>query len=323
MRRRPLLFIVAGLLAVIVAVPVAAAISRGSGGTPESRVSALVALGSGFTYQGRLTDSSAPANGLYDLRFILYDADSGGTQVGATVEKANLVVTNGLFTTELDFGAASFDGNARWMEIALRPGAETGNYTVLSPRQPITPVPYALYAKAAGLALPFTGTASSAVDTALLNIVQNGDGAALKGTAATGVGANLSGETGLVVAGTTLAINATGDVQVDGEITRDFGASEFSPAGPIAYGTIGSDGQADSATANVASAWVEAEDRYEIVIMDEAATATDYVVTVTPQSKVVVLWGAEDGSFWVQLIPPEEDADFPVQGAFSFVVYRP
>ncbi len=324
MRRRPLLFMVAGLIAVLVAVPVAAgAINRGGGGMPETRVSTLVALGNAFTYQGRLIDDSAPANGLYDLRFILFDAESGGAQVGPTVEKANVIVTNALFTTELDFGAASFDGNARWLEIAIRPGDEAGTYTVLSPRQPITPVPYALFAKAANLALPFSGSASSAVDTALLNLTQTGEGAAFKGAAVDGVGADLSGETGLVVVGTTLAIDATGAVQVDGAITRDFGTDEFSPAGPIAYGTIGSDGAVDAATGNVTSAWVEAEDRYEIAIDGEAATSTGYVVTVTPQTKVVALWGAEDDVFWVQLIPSEEDADFPVQAAFSFVVHKP
>lgn len=268
MRRRPLLFLMAGLLAVLVAVPVAsAAINRGSGGTSESRVSALEALGNAFTYQGRLTDGQAPANGTYDLRFILFDADSGGVQVGSTVEKADVVVTNGLFTTELDFGAPAFDGNARWLEIAIRPGNQTGTYTVLSPRQPITPVPYALYAKAANLGLPLSATGTSAADTGLFTITQNGAGAALRGTANLGgVGGNLSGSTGLVVAGTTLAINATGNVQVDGEINRDFGTSEFSPAGPIAYGTVNEPGGLLSGTANITSAVNSAAGTYTITI---------------------------------------------------------
>jgi hypothetical protein len=171
---------VAGFIAVLVAVPVAAgAINRGGGGTPETHVSALVALGNGFTYQGRLTDDASPANGIYDLRFILYDAESGGAQVGLTVEKANVVVTNALFTTELDFGAESFDGNARWMEIAIRPGTETGAYTVLSPRQPITPVPYALFAKAAGIALPFVGSAAVDGVDGLIELTQSGTGLGL------------------------------------------------------------------------------------------------------------------------------------------------
>ena len=182
MRRRPLLFIAAGLLAIVLAVPVAqAARNRGTEPNAQQHVAALVALGSGFMYQGRLTDGGGPANAAYDIRFILYDAESGGSQVGSTVEKADLAVQNGLFSTELDFGAAAFDGNARWMEIAVRPGTSTGSYTVLSPRQSITPVPYALYAKkAAGVALPLTGTGATA-SAGLISVTQTGEGIAVTG----------------------------------------------------------------------------------------------------------------------------------------------
>ena len=37
------------------------------------------AQGTAFTYQGRLTDNGAPATGIYDLRFAIYDLDSGGS----------------------------------------------------------------------------------------------------------------------------------------------------------------------------------------------------------------------------------------------------
>jgi hypothetical protein len=39
-----------------------------------------LAQNSTFTYQGRLTDGGAPANGTYELEFKLFDAASGGTQ---------------------------------------------------------------------------------------------------------------------------------------------------------------------------------------------------------------------------------------------------
>jgi len=38
-----------------------------------------------FTYQGKLTDGAAPANGTYQMQFSLFDALSGGTQHGATI----------------------------------------------------------------------------------------------------------------------------------------------------------------------------------------------------------------------------------------------
>ncbi|MES4792658.1 MAG: hypothetical protein C4321_06410, partial [Chloroflexota bacterium] len=97
------------------------------------------ALTTTFTYQGRLTDAGSPANGTYDLRFILYDAETGGAQVGSIVTKDDVPVANGLFSVELDFGANAFRGDARWLEIAVRPGSSTGAYTVLSPRQPVSP----------------------------------------------------------------------------------------------------------------------------------------------------------------------------------------
>jgi hypothetical protein len=104
------------------------------------------AAGSAFTYQGHLSDGDSLANGNYDFRFILYNSDAGGTQVGSTVTKDDVVVTNGLFMTTLDFGTGAFDGDARYLEIAVRSGTSTGAYTVLSPRQELTPTPYSINA---------------------------------------------------------------------------------------------------------------------------------------------------------------------------------
>src|SRR5688500_5547489 len=76
------------------------------------------ALGSGFTYQGYLLVSGSPATGSYDLQFSLYDALTGPAQVGSTITVLSQTVTAGLFTVSLDFGAAAFAGQARWLEIA-------------------------------------------------------------------------------------------------------------------------------------------------------------------------------------------------------------
>ena len=109
-------------------------------------------VGSGFTYQGRLTDGGDPANGTYDLQFALYDAASGGSQAGSIVLKDDVTVTDGLFTIQLDFGASAFVGEGRWLDIGVRPSADTGAFTVLSPRQTITPAPYAMFATKAAAA---------------------------------------------------------------------------------------------------------------------------------------------------------------------------
>lgn len=98
--------------------------------------------GTAFTYQGRLNAGGSPANGTYDLRFILYNADPGGSQQGPILTNAATAVSNGLFTVALDFGN-QFPGADRWLEIGVRTNGG-GTFTTLSPRQKITPTPYAV-----------------------------------------------------------------------------------------------------------------------------------------------------------------------------------
>ena len=124
-------------------------------------------LSAGFTYQGRLTDNESPANGAYDMRFTLHSASSGAnTQVGGTIQIASVIVTNGLLREELDFGASPFDGEDRWLEIGVRPGGSTNAFTVLDPRQRLSPSPYALFAPNAAMA---NGVATSAISATQLN----------------------------------------------------------------------------------------------------------------------------------------------------------
>ena len=75
--------------------------------------------GTAFTYQGRLNDGASPANGIYDLRFAIYDALGAGTQQGATATNTATAVSNGLFNVTLDFGN-QFPGTNRWLDIGVR-----------------------------------------------------------------------------------------------------------------------------------------------------------------------------------------------------------
>ena len=97
---------------------------------------------SAFNYQGRLNDAAAPANGTFQFQFKLYDAAAGGSQIGGTFTDAAVTVTNGVFSTTLDFGAAAFSGADRYLEIAVRKTAGDP-YTTLTPRQKVSSVPYA------------------------------------------------------------------------------------------------------------------------------------------------------------------------------------
>lgn len=103
---------------------------------------AAVAQTSEFTFQGKLNDQNAAANGVYDLSFKLYDSSS--LQIGSTLARDDVQVSNGTFTVTLDFGASAFDGSQRMIEISVRPGSSSGAFTVLSPKQTISSTPYAV-----------------------------------------------------------------------------------------------------------------------------------------------------------------------------------
>jgi hypothetical protein len=85
-------------------------------------------------YQGQLVVDSAPANGIFDLECRLFDA---------IVD--DLLVVNGLLSTQLDFGDA-FDSSSVYLEISIRDGASEDVYEVLNPRQLISSTPKAVHA---------------------------------------------------------------------------------------------------------------------------------------------------------------------------------
>jgi len=112
-------------------------------------LSAYAQSSTAFTYQGFLKDNNNPANARYNLQFTLYDAPTGGNQIGNPVVK-NVQITNGLFTVEIDFGINPFSsGQRRWIEIGIRPFNSNRPFVILDPRIELTPVPYAIYAQKA------------------------------------------------------------------------------------------------------------------------------------------------------------------------------
>lgn len=126
-----------------------------------SRWFALLLVGGGslalagttaFFYQGRLVDGAAPATGLYDFQFRLFNAASDGTPVSPAVVSQDVPVINGLFNVVLDFGAGPFTGADRWLEIGVRPGDVTNAFTNLVSRQALRPTPYAIHAASADVA---------------------------------------------------------------------------------------------------------------------------------------------------------------------------
>ncbi len=128
----------------------------------HTQVSGQTPVGTAFTYQGRLEQNGSPVNESCDFQFELWDAASGGSQVGSTITTNGVTVTDGLFTVTVDFGENTFVGEARWLDISMRCPAGVDPYIDLPPRQRLTPTPNALHA--ANLQLPFTGAVDSSYD---------------------------------------------------------------------------------------------------------------------------------------------------------------
>lgn len=138
-------------------------------------------IGAEFTYQGQLRQGAGPFTGNADLLFELFDAGTNGNLLGTQTVMA-VPVTQGLFTVVLnaggEFGPDAFNGGMRWVQITV-------NGTLLAPRQPVTPAPYAT--TAAGLKLPFGAGAS--ISGAMFSITNgHGNGRAVAGiSTATGL----------------------------------------------------------------------------------------------------------------------------------------
>ena len=126
----------------------------------ERKVSAV---GTTFTYQGRLTDNGKPADGVYDFEFRLFNAAGGGSQIGGVDLENDVQVDKGFFSVELDFGTQAFTGASRYLEIAVRPGPNTGVFTGLAPRRNLTPAPYAIYADRTSILSAPDGSPTSAL----------------------------------------------------------------------------------------------------------------------------------------------------------------
>lgn len=175
-----------------------------------------LAQGTAFTYQGRLNQNGTPATGIYDLRFTIYDAGGGGAVVAGPTTQSGVGVTNGLFTATLDFGANVFTGPARWLEIMTRTNG-AASFTPLTPRQALTPAPYAIHA----------GSASDVVNGSVVKSLNN-----LRDNITLAAGANVT----LTPSGNTLTIASTGTGGSNSVWSLN-GASAFYNGGNVGVGT--------------------------------------------------------------------------------------
>jgi len=135
--------ILAGVLALALLLAVIAGATHAQGPGPGDEVSTQATLmGTAFTYQGQLNAGGEPVNDDCDMAFRLYDDPNVGSQVGSAIART-VPISDGLFTVGLDFGGDVFTGDARWLGIRVKCGGD-GDFTTLTPRQALTPAPYAL-----------------------------------------------------------------------------------------------------------------------------------------------------------------------------------
>lgn len=95
-----------------------------------------------FTYQGVLKQNGSLANGLYDFEVAVYDAASGGTQIGSNFRN-DVMVENGVFTLNLSMQIPLSAFANRWLEIRVKEGSSASLPVALTPRQKIGVAPYA------------------------------------------------------------------------------------------------------------------------------------------------------------------------------------
>jgi trimeric autotransporter adhesin len=183
--------------------------------TLNPQLSTVLAQGTAFTYQGLLNDGAGPANGSYDLTFSVWDASSGPSQTGGTQTNLALLVSNGLFTVNLDFGAGVFTGDPRWLEISVATNG-SANVVTLSPRQALLPTPYAMFAA---------------------NAATVGSGAVVKSLNALTDGVTLAGGSNVTIttSGNTLTIDSVG--AGGSGIWNLNGADTYFTAGKVGIGT--------------------------------------------------------------------------------------
>lgn len=135
-------------------------------------------LSTAFTYQGEVSDAGAPAAGLYDFQFTLFNRDLN-TQVGPTVCADNVPVVDGRFTIQLDFGISPAEADHDLqLQVRRDTGLLCGNpagFITLGPNQPVTAAPLALTAKRAadsdrlGGQLPSFYTSAASITTGTLS----------------------------------------------------------------------------------------------------------------------------------------------------------
>jgi hypothetical protein len=278
----------------------------------------LAAQGTAFLYQGRLNDGGVPANGTnYGMVFYLWDSPTNGLQLG-DFGVPSVAVTNGLFSTPLNFGDV-FDGNPRWLSISVQKNG--GPFTDLTPREAILATPYAILA---GTASNLVGALPASQLTGPISQAQ------LPGVTLTNTetNVNLSGSFSGTFSGPLANFNA----QLP--LTLSNLASQVATPLNLAGGTNFSAAQISSGTwsnASVNYAYKSFYTNYTIAATDTVldCTGTNQVITLLPAANfppttLLTIWSDNvNGSVLITNGTGSEAITVPGQGQGLAIVLGP
>jgi len=170
----------------------------------------------GINYQGRLEDGGFPVNATKSMIFRVYSAPIGGVLLWTSPAQA-VPVALGLFSAVVPVPTTVLvGGGARYLEVSI-------DSTLMSPRELLNSVPYALIAKSvegnidvstAGLAI---NANSSAVQPALY--ISSVTGNVGVGTGAPLTAFDVGGSAAFGSAATKSTFSATGALNTSGKVT--------------------------------------------------------------------------------------------------------
>lgn len=202
---------------------------------------------SAFTYQGRVTNNGVPMNGTATIQLSLWkDAFSGNVadRVGNVQTLNNVSVTNGVFTVVanslLEFGLNPFNGEARWLQVAV-------DGQSLLPRQQILSTPYASGLTGGGGAINNSSGTTTFSFTNLSTNTSSGGANTIAIRRGNASGISLAGYYPAALSVDTANVNgvvstssASGAFSIFGLSSGDSGTGVTGQAsGPNAYGVLG------------------------------------------------------------------------------------
>lgn len=313
MQTRPFSFLLIALLVLWGGLAQASAQAPPPGDRTSTGAAALAATS--LPFQGNLYNASGPVDGACDLKFTLYDSAQTGTQVGSDLFRLGAAISNGYFSTTLDFGDV-FGDAAHWLETAVRCPASQGAYVILTPRQEVGWVPRAYVAQRV---LNLNGAPGDFVANGVLRSTRNDPQDGLAGALELingsngnrwqmGVGrADDALILGIIPAGGSWLHAATFEADGDLVLVHDLYLNGVVTSDLTVNGVLRS---ARGLLEDTSTGLLE---------LENTLTNNKWHITSNRDSDDLQIWFAENGSTWSHAATLERDGDFTVNNRLHVV----